>query len=176
MYWLNLKAEERTRAMLFIFCPCLITKSETDALIKILKEQLLNFKENIWQQIFRNKDYLESRNGERDFKIQIEKYIESQKEHGSGNITTFINAPIQMECGDWICDEQGVYKWVKDKEEENHQVFASKQHSKFLKILLPNWKLSLFMNCIYNLFLSGIAIKSDVIYVRKKIRCNPAKT
>ncbi len=123
----NLKAEERTRAMLFIFCPCLITKSETDALIKILKEQLLNFKENIWQQIFRNKDYLESRNGERDFKIQIEKYIESQKEHGSGNITTFINAPIQMECGDWICDEQGVYKWVKDKEEENHQVFASKQ-------------------------------------------------
>jgi len=124
----KLEAGARAKAMLFTFCPCLTTKYENDKLIKILKEQTLNCKENLWKRIFWHKDYLESRNGEKDFKVQIGKYIESYNEHGSDNVTTFTDSPTQLECGDWICDEQGVYKWVKDrKAEEYHQVFASKQ-------------------------------------------------
>lgn len=123
----NLKTEERTRATFFTFCPCLKTKDENENLKFILENQILNTVMDSWK-IFWQKKYLENKNGKKDFEIQIEKYIESQKEHGSGNITTFINAPIQMECGDWICDEQGIYKWVKDKKtKENHQVFAAKQ-------------------------------------------------
>lgn len=120
----NLEASKRAKAMLFTFCPCLTTKEENNSLDFILENQTLKVTKDSWK-IFWKKDY---KNGSCDFKTQVEHYIESHKEHTSGNITTFLNAPMQMECGDWFCDEQGVYQWVKDKKtEENHQVFASKQ-------------------------------------------------
>ncbi len=44
------------------------------------------------------------------------------------NITTFVNAPMQLECGEWTGDETGVYKWtVEKKTGQSYKVFAAKQ-------------------------------------------------
>ena len=123
----NLEASKRAKAMLFTFCPCLTTREENKSLDFILENQTLKVIKDSWK-IFWKKDYKNNKNGSYDFKTQVENYIESRTEHNSSNLTTFLNAPVQMKCGDWICDEQGVYQWRKDKKtEEIHQVFASKQ-------------------------------------------------
>lgn len=123
----NLEASKRAKAMLFTFCPCLTTREENKSLNFILENQTLKVTKDSWK-IFWKKDYRNNKNGSHDFKNQVEKYIESHIEHSSDNLTTFLNAPMQMKCGNWICNEQGVYQWRKDKKtEETHQVFASKQ-------------------------------------------------
>lgn len=49
-------------------------------------------------------------------------------------VTQFVDAPMQLRCGDWICGKDGVYKWVLGKKETDPPVLVDVTYQQILPI------------------------------------------
>ena len=47
-------------------------------------------------------------------------------------ITQFVDAPIQLRCEDWICNKEGVYKWVQGKKDTDPPVLIDVSYQQIL--------------------------------------------
>lgn len=116
-----------TQSASYIFCPCLDVTKENLLITGILENECLKCSNDSWK-LFKGKTYLNDPTNLKLVEEVVDEFVQQNEKHDIDNETNFINAPIQLKCGEWIGDEQGIYKWVKDKKtKENHQVFAAKQ-------------------------------------------------
>lgn len=51
-----------------------------------------------------------------------------------GNVTQFIDAPVQLKCEDWICDKDGVYKWVQGKKDTDPPILIDVSYQQIMPI------------------------------------------
>ncbi|MFR3645719.1 MAG: bifunctional DNA primase/polymerase [Enterocloster aldenensis] len=49
-------------------------------------------------------------------------------------MTQFVDAPIQLRCEDWICNEKGVYKWVLGKKDTDPPVLIDVSYQQILPV------------------------------------------
>ena len=49
-------------------------------------------------------------------------------------ITQFVDAPIQLRCEDWICNKEGVYKWVQGKKDTDPPVLIDVSYQQILPV------------------------------------------
>ena len=49
-------------------------------------------------------------------------------------ITQFVDAPIQLRCEDWICNKDGVYKWVQGKKDTDPPVLIDVSYQQILPV------------------------------------------
>lgn len=49
-------------------------------------------------------------------------------------VTQFIDAPVQLKCGDWICNKDGVYKWIPGKRETDPPILIVATHQQILPV------------------------------------------
>lgn len=59
---------------------------------------------------------------------------ELDSELAEHNVTEFINSPISLSCGDWICDKTGVYKLLPSKENPNDLIRYEATYQQILPI------------------------------------------
>lgn len=51
-----------------------------------------------------------------------------------GNVTQFVDAPVQLKCEDWICDKDGVYKWVQGKKDTDPPILIDVSYQQIMPI------------------------------------------
>lgn len=51
-----------------------------------------------------------------------------------GNVTQFIDAPVQLKCEDWICDKDGVYKWVQGKKDTDPPILIDVSYQQIMPV------------------------------------------
>lgn len=86
----------------------------------------------------------------------------------TGNRTKFVDAPLQLRCGEWNCNSNGVYKQIEDKKTgEEVKLFATKQQ------ILPTGLIENIETGEQKYILS-YSLRRNQGYLWKNIRVEPA--
>lgn len=116
-----------TQSASYIFCPCLDVTKENLLITGILENECLKCSNDSWK-LFKGKTYLNDPTNLKLVEEVVDEFVQRNEKHDIDNETNFINAPIQLKCGEWIGDESGIYKWtIEKKTGQPYKIFAAKQ-------------------------------------------------